>query len=86
MKIEEIKEPSIVINEAIDIIKDVEYYTTKELARINELSIEEQKEIGYNYIIDICVSVKRYQTLIKDLRKIRDFASRQYMQIIAEEL
>lgn len=86
MKIEEIKEPSNVINEAIDIIENVEYYTTKKLAKINNMSKKEQEEFGYTNIVDICIDIKRYQTLIKELEKIRDFACEQFIKVIKEEL
>ena len=58
---------------------------TEQLIKINNMSEEEKIKVK-EYIIDIYLTVQEYKELIKDLEKVRDFASEQILKVIAENI
>lgn len=84
MNIFELKEPSVVINEAIDIIDELVCNATKILSKVTEMHPEEREKLGLNYIISTRLNLNNNYTLIEDLERVRDFASEQYIRIIEE--
>lgn len=82
----ELREPSIVINSAIEIIEELEFCKTDQLSKIAIMSEEEQEQIGRENIIDICLKLQQYKKLKKDLERVRDFATEQLINVIAENI
>lgn len=86
MNLLELREPNKVVNSAIDIIEELDDSTTIELMKIEKMSKEEREKIGSEHIINICLLSKQYKRLIKDLEKVRDFASEQLIKVIKERI
>lgn len=85
MDILDLREPNKVINSAIEIIEVIKKCMIEQLVEINNMS-EEEKEKVKEYIIDVYLTVQEYKELIKDLEKVRDFASEQILKIIEESI
>lgn len=84
MDLLDLREPNKVINMAIQIIQDLQYYKTKQLMKINKMNETERAELGEEYIVNVCLVLQQYEKLIDDLEKVRDFASEQLIKIVAE--
>lgn len=85
MDILDLREPNKVINSAIEIIEVIKKCRIEQLVEINNMS-EEEKEKVKEYIIDVYLTVQEYKELIKDLEKVRDFASEQILKVIEESI
>ncbi len=85
MDLLDLREPNNVINSAIEIIEVIRDCMTEQLIKINNMSEEEKIKVK-EYIIDIYLTVQEYKELIKDLEKVRDFASEQILKVIAENI
>lgn len=81
MDILELRNPDVVIDNAIEVIEELEQQKTKELMKLSKMSEEEKEMIGRDYIVDVCLMSKRYQRLVNDLARVRDFASEQLLQV-----
>lgn len=84
MDILDLREPNKVINMAIQIVEDLQYYKTRELMKINKMDEIEKEKLGNEYIVNVCLVLQQYEKLIDDLEKVRDFASEQLIKIIEE--
>lgn len=78
MCILDLREPNKVINNAIEIIEELKEIKTKELLAIKELNANGREIVANEEIIDSYLKMKQYQKLIKDLERVRDFASEQF--------
>lgn len=85
MDILDLREPNKVINSAIEIIEVIKKCMIEQLVEINNMSEEEKAKVK-EYIIDVYLTVQEYKELIKDLEKVRDFASEQILKVIAENI
>lgn len=85
MDLLDFREPNKVINSAIEIIEVIKDCMTEQLVEINNMSEEEKTKVK-EYIIDVYLTVQEYKKLIKDLEKVRDFASEQILKVIAENI
>lgn len=86
MDLLDLREPNKVINSAIEIIEVIKNCTIEELLKIDNMNEEEKSRLGEEYIISICLLIQQYTKLIKDLEKVRDFASEQILKVIAENI
>lgn len=86
MDLLDLREPNKVINSAIEIIEVIKNCILEELVKIDNMSEKEKVELGEEYIIGICLSLQQYKKLIKDLEKVRDFASEQILKVIEENI
>ena len=84
MYILDLREPNKVINMAIQIVEDLQYYKTRELMKINKMDEIEKEKLGNEYIVNVCLVLQQYEKLIDDLEKVRDFASEQLIKIVEE--
>ncbi len=84
MDILDLREPNKVINMAIQIVEDLQYYKTRELMKINKMDEIEKEKLGNEYIVNVCLVLQQYEKLIDDLEKVRDFASEQLIKIVEE--
>ena len=84
MDLLDLREPNKVINSAIQIIEDLQYYKTRELMKINKMDQIEKEKLGNEYIVNVCLVLQQYEKLIDDLEKVRDFASEQLIKIVEE--
>ncbi len=84
MDLLDLREPNKVINSAIQIIEDLQYYKTRELMKINKMDEIEKEKLGNEYIVNVCLVLQQYEKLIDDLEKVRDFASEQLIKIVEE--
>jgi len=85
MDILDLREPNKVINMAIQIVEDLQYYKTRELMKINKMDEIEKEKLGNEYIVSDCLVLQQYEKLIDDLEKVRDFASEQLIKIVEEK-
>lgn len=85
MDVLDLREQNETINSAIEIIEIIKNSMIEQLVEINNMSKEEKEKIK-EYITDVYLTVQEYKELIKDLEKVRDFASEQILKVIEESI
>lgn len=86
MDVLELRNPDIVIDNAIEIIEELEEKATKEIIRLSKMSEQELNELGRENVTEVCLLSKRYTRLVNDLARVRDFASEQLLEVLGKGL